>query len=113
MKLVKYLSLVFFVGVAVSAYSQAYPQNIVGYYKLMLYPGDNLIANQLDNDNNTLNAIFQPGVPEGATFTDFRLRHQHRLEHQLRIGFWPGRIASFPGHFHQHLCWLRMARVYS
>ena len=46
MKLVKYLSLVFFVGVGVSAYSQTYPHNIVGYYNLMLYPGDNLIANQ-------------------------------------------------------------------
>ena len=69
MKLVKYLSLVFFVGVGVSAYSQTYSSNIVGYINLMLYPGDNLIANQLDNDNNTLNAIFKPGVPEGATFT--------------------------------------------
>jgi hypothetical protein len=79
MKLVKYLSLVFFVGVAVSAYSQTYPRNIVGYYKLMLYPGDNLIANQLSFSNNTLNAIFQPGVPEGATFTGWNPSSQQYL----------------------------------
>jgi hypothetical protein len=79
MKLVKYLSLVFFVGMGVSAYSQTYPHNIVGYYNLMLYPGDNLIANQLDNGNNTLNAIFQPGVPEGATFTGWNPSSQQYL----------------------------------
>ena len=79
MKLVKCLSLVFFVGMGVSAYSQTYPQNIVGYYKLMLYPGDNLIANQLSLSGNTLNAIFQPGVPEGATFTGWNPSSQQYL----------------------------------
>lgn len=71
MKLVKYLSLVFFVGVAVSAHSQVFSSNIVGYINQPLYAGDNLIANQLSFSNNTLNAIFQPGVPEGATFTEW------------------------------------------
>lgn len=79
MKLVKCLSLVFFVGMGVSAYSQTYPQNIVGYYNLMLYPGDNLIANQLSFSGNTLNAIFQPGVPEGATFTGWNPSSQQYL----------------------------------
>jgi hypothetical protein len=71
MKLVKYLSLVFFVGVAVSANSQTYSQGVVGYIIQSLDAGDNLIANQLSFSNNTLNAIFQPGVPEGATFTEW------------------------------------------
>ena len=43
-------------------------QNIVGYINQAFYPGDNYIANQLANGDNTLDTIFQPGVPEGATF---------------------------------------------
>jgi hypothetical protein len=79
MKLVKFLSLVFFVGVAVSANSQTYSQGIVGYINQPLYAGDNLIANQLSFSNNTLNAIFQPGVPEGATFTEWNPLSQQYL----------------------------------
>ena len=79
MKLVKFLSLVFFVGVAVSANSQTYSQGVVGYINQPLYAGDNLIANQLSFSNNTLNAIFQPGVPEGATFTGWNPSSQQYL----------------------------------
>jgi len=43
--------------------------NIVGYYNLSIQPGYNLIANQLSNSNNTLNAIFNPTTPIGSTFT--------------------------------------------
>src|SRR5215510_8903666 len=43
--------------------------NIVGYYNLSIRPGNNLIANQLSNSNNTLNAIFSPTTPIGSTFT--------------------------------------------
>jgi hypothetical protein len=43
--------------------------NIVGYYNLSIRPGNNLIANQLSNSNNTLNAIFNPTTPVGSTFT--------------------------------------------
>jgi hypothetical protein len=79
MKLVKYLSLVFFVGVGVSANSQTFSQGVVGYINQPLYAGDNLIANQLSFSNNTLNAIFQPGVPEGATFTGWNPLSQQYL----------------------------------
>jgi len=79
MKLVKYLSLVFFVGVGVSANSQIFSSNVVGYINQPLYAGDNLIANQLSFSNNTLNAIFQPGVPEGATFTGWNPSSQQYL----------------------------------
>jgi len=43
--------------------------NIVGYYNLPIHPGENLIANQLSNSNNTLNAIFNPTTPVGSTYT--------------------------------------------
>jgi hypothetical protein len=44
--------------------------NVVGYVNVTLYPGDNLIANQLQNTNNTLDTLFtSPAVPNGATFT--------------------------------------------
>jgi hypothetical protein len=79
MKLVKYLCLVFFVGAVVSAHSQVFSSNIVGSVNLPLYAGDNLIANQLSYSDNTLNAIFQPGVPEGATFTEWDPSSQQYL----------------------------------
>jgi len=79
MKFVKCLSLFFFVGVAVSANSQTYSQGVVGYINQPLYAGDNLIANQLSFSNNTLNAIFQPGVPEGATFNAWNPLSQQYL----------------------------------
>ncbi len=79
MKLVKYLTLAFFVGVAVSANSQIFSSNIVGYINQPLFAGDNLIANQLSNSNNTLNAILQSGVPGGATFTEWNPLTQQYL----------------------------------
>lgn len=58
-----------------SVRAQVYRTNIIGYYNLALYPGDNLIANQVGNDDNALNTIFNQstslnqGIPEGTTFT--------------------------------------------
>ena len=56
-------------GTPTKSAAQVYSPNIVGYYNEVLYPGDNLIANQLSNSNNTLNAIFSFGVPQGTGFT--------------------------------------------
>lgn len=42
-------------------------QPIVGYYSLVVYPGENLIANQLSQGQNLLSEIFQY-VPDGAQF---------------------------------------------
>src|SRR5262245_4876139 len=42
--------------------------NIVGYYNLQIYPGDNLIANQLYGTNNSLNSILST-APVGTVFT--------------------------------------------
>jgi hypothetical protein len=42
---------------------------IVGFYNRMIHPGDNLIANQLNNaGGNSINTILL-GVADGATFT--------------------------------------------
>lgn len=73
MKIGKILALPLVVGATVSAvHAQVYSQNEVGYINQSFYTGDNFIANQLSNSNNTLNAIFSPGaVPEGATFTEW------------------------------------------
>src|SRR5690348_12002805 len=75
MKIARYVCSVCLVASALSANGQVYSANIVGYYNLPLYAGDNLIANQLDAGtvpDNTLSTIFQPGaVPEGATFTEW------------------------------------------
>ena len=49
--------------------AQVYTSNVVGYINQPLYVGDNLIANQLSNSNNTLNAIFNQSIPEGTAFT--------------------------------------------
>jgi hypothetical protein len=51
----------------------------VGYINQPLYAGDNLIANQLSYSNNTLNAIFQSAVPEGATFAAWDSSSQQYL----------------------------------
>ena len=72
MKIAKVLALSVLVGLATSAHCQTYSQNIVGYINQTLYTGNNYMANQLSNSNNTLNAIFAPGVvPEGTTFTEW------------------------------------------
>jgi hypothetical protein len=48
-------------------------QNIVGYINQPFYTGDNFIANQLSasGDNNTLSNLFNVGIPEGTTFTEW------------------------------------------
>jgi hypothetical protein len=43
--------------------------NVVGYYNKPIFAGDNLIANQLYAQDNTLNAILFNGVPNGSTCT--------------------------------------------
>jgi hypothetical protein len=69
--------LVFWVGFDVSAHAQVVSSNIVGYINLVLFPGGNLIANQLGNGDNTLNTLFNQGsafnqdIPEGTTFTEW------------------------------------------
>jgi hypothetical protein len=71
MKIAKILSLACVIGscAAVADCQTVYSGNIVGYINQTLYAGDNYIANQLSYSNNTLDAIFQPGVvPEGATY---------------------------------------------
>ena len=79
----KPLDLAVLVAMSVQANAQVYTQNIVGYINQVLYPGDNLIANQLAYSNNTLNAIFQPGVPEGATFTEWNPTAQQYLPNSV------------------------------
>jgi hypothetical protein len=60
------------IGFCVSAGAQpVFSTNIVGYMNLPFYAGDNLFANQLSQSNNSLNAILQTGVPEGATFAEW------------------------------------------
>ena len=75
----KYLGLIGCLSVGAAVQGQIYSSNIVGYINQALYTGDNLIANQLSQSDNTLNSIFQPGVPEGATFTEWDPVAQHYL----------------------------------
>lgn len=42
--------------------------NIVGFYNLRLYPGENLIANQLAQGDNRLNTVLTNGAAAGSTF---------------------------------------------
>jgi len=61
---------------SVSAQSNIYSINVFGYFNTAIYSGDNLIANQLNNnETNTLNDILNPayaqGLPNGATFTEW------------------------------------------
>lgn len=50
-----------------------YTINIVGYYNVSIFPGDNLIANQLVTTNQRLNNLIRAGgfaaIPDGITFT--------------------------------------------
>ena len=71
MKVARIFLLGILICLGTTARAQVWSQNIVGYINQDMYPGDNLIANQLSVSNDTLNAIFQPGVPEGATFTEW------------------------------------------
>ena len=46
--------------------------NVVGYYNVVLYPGDNLIANQLNTTDNTINHLLNYGsgrIADSSTFT--------------------------------------------
>lgn len=46
--------------------AQPYSLNVVGYYNLGIHAGNNLIANQLYDTNNSLNTILA-SVPNGST----------------------------------------------
>ena len=63
-----YFGLLCCAGFNVPVHAQVYT-GIVGYINLTLYPGNNLIANQLGNSDNSLTAIFPSFIPEGTTFT--------------------------------------------
>ena len=64
------LGIFYFLDLCLPARAQVYSQNIVGYYNLLLRPGDNFIANQLDSaGGNSLTNLFQSNVPQGTTFT--------------------------------------------
>ncbi|HEV2694637.1 MAG TPA: PEP-CTERM sorting domain-containing protein [Verrucomicrobiae bacterium] len=52
-----------------SGFAQVYSGNIVGYINQSIAAGNNLIANQLSNSNNTLGVLFAQTTPEGTTFT--------------------------------------------
>lgn len=71
MKFLKHLCWLFGFGIGIAAHGQVYSSNIVGYINQPLYVGDNLIANQLSQGDDTLNTIFAPGVPQGTTFTEW------------------------------------------
>jgi hypothetical protein len=51
--------------------------NIVGFYRLEIFPGNFLIANQLSNHTNTLNTIFNGDIPVGTSFTMWDAAAQH------------------------------------
>lgn len=53
------------VGVA-SSMAQVFSQNAVGYYTLNLVEGFNLVANQLNNGDNSIGTVF-PVVPDGTS----------------------------------------------
>ncbi len=54
-------------GMAYSASAQ-----VVGFYDLSIFTGNNLIANQLTTGgSDTLDTVLNNGVPNGATFTEF------------------------------------------
>ncbi len=114
MKIANYLCSVAFVVAVVSANGQVYSANIVGYYNLPFYAGDNLIANQLDAGtvpDNALNTVFQPGVvPEGATFTEWDPATQQYLPASVydtvngwsinyTLGFGQGGLLNSPSSF--------------
>jgi hypothetical protein len=49
---------------AIGASAQVYSANVVGYINVTCAPGLTLIANQLNNTNNTVGAIFPANLPE-------------------------------------------------
>lgn len=54
---------------ATSTFAQVYSQNTVGFYTINMSAGFNLIANQMNNGDNTLNAIMPGTTPinDGAS----------------------------------------------
>jgi len=53
-------------------YSASAQSPVVGYYNLAIFPGDNLIANQLTTaTSDTLNNVLTHGVSDGSTFTEY------------------------------------------
>jgi hypothetical protein len=60
-----------FPGMVTFSQAQVFSQNIVGYYNMPLYAGNNLIANQLSSGSNDLNTFLGQNTPEGATFTEW------------------------------------------
>ncbi len=57
-------------SIAASAQSQVFTLNVVGYINLSISPGNNLIANQLDDLNgNRLDSVLTNTVINGSTFT--------------------------------------------
>ena len=51
---------------AVTGAAQVTSQNIVGYIRLSLNPGFNLVANQLNNGNNTVATVPAKKEPRAA-----------------------------------------------
>lgn len=60
-----------FLLVALSVLSTQPASAIVGYYNTMMQPGVNLVANQLNTADNSINSVLTPNYPllDGATFT--------------------------------------------
>ena len=79
MNSLKFAGIILASGMCLAAKAQVYSQNIVGYVNLELYAGNNLLANQLASSDDTLNTIFQSGVPEGSTFTEWNASTQQYL----------------------------------
>jgi hypothetical protein len=64
------MALLLLCSMASTAPSQVISLNVIGYYNLPLFPGDNFIANQLDNPNgNTINSLLTGTITDGSTFT--------------------------------------------
>jgi hypothetical protein len=57
-----------FFGFGNKSVAQTFSKNIIGYYNLRLFGGDNLIANQFVSQSDTLTNLFQYQVPDGSTF---------------------------------------------
>mgnify|MGYP001572783180 CR=1 FL=1 len=60
-----------FLLVALSVLSSQPASAIVGYYNTLMQPGVNLVANQLNTSDNSINSVLTPNYPllDGATFT--------------------------------------------
>lgn len=57
------------VSVATVSAQNVYSLNVVGYYNLTMKPGFNLVANQLNTSNNTLNAVLPAAPIESQVLT--------------------------------------------